>query len=137
MQHKRTVSLVFVSVRNYGRARTGELSLIFLALADQTRRFLLEQLQPGEATVSELTAPHSISVPSVSGHLKVLKQVGLSTRSRSAPWRGCRRQPAPLEKVEEWMGSYRDFLSTQLNRLDAQLYATPDRPDALTEPEDR
>lgn len=114
-----------------------DLSEIFFALADPTRRALLGQLQQGEATVSELAAPHSISVPSVSRHLKVLEQAGLITKSRSAQWRNCQLQPAPLQKVEEWMRPYRDFLGTRLDRLDAQLATTPDRPDALTEPEDR
>lgn len=114
-----------------------ELSTIFLALADPTRRALLAQLQQGEATVTELAAPHSISVPSVSRHLKVLEQAGLITKSKSAQWRNCRLQPAPLQKVEEWMRPYRDFLSTRLDRLDAQLAINPDRPDALTELKDR
>ncbi|MFX1822338.1 metalloregulator ArsR/SmtB family transcription factor [Pseudarthrobacter sp. CC4] len=107
-----------------------ELSTIFLALADPTRRALLAQLQQGEATVTELAAPHSISVPSVSRHLKVLEQAGLITKSRSAQWRNCRLQPAPLQKVEEWMGPYRDFLGNRLGRLDAQLAIAAERPDA-------
>ena len=111
--------------------------MIFLALADPTRRALLAQLQQGEATVTELAAPHSISVPSVSRHLKVLEQAGLITKSRSAQWRNCRLQPARLQQVEEWMGPYREFLGTRLDRLDAQLARTPERPDARTEPEDR
>ena len=114
-----------------------ELSTIFFALADPTRRALLGQLRQGEATVTELAAPHSMSVPSVSRHLKVLEQAGLITKSRSAQWRNCRLQPAALQRVEEWMRPYRDFLSTRLDRLDAQLATTPDRPDELTEPEDR
>ncbi len=114
-----------------------ELSIVFLALADPTRRALLAQLRQGEATVTELAGPHSISVPSVSRHLKVLERAGLITKSRSAQWRNCRLQPAPLQQVEEWMRPYRDFLGTRLDRLDAQLAITPDRPDGLVEPEDR
>lgn len=114
-----------------------DLSAIFLALADPTRRALLAQLQRGEATVTELAAPHSISVPSVSRHLKVLEQAGLITKSRSAQWRRCRLQPAPLQQVEEWMRPYRDFLGTRLDRLDAQLAMDPARPNKLTELEDR
>ena len=114
-----------------------ELSEIFFALADPTRRALLAQLQHGEATVTELAAPHSISVPSISRHLKVLEQAGLISKSRSAQWRNCRLQPAPLQRVEEWMRPYRDFLSTRLDRLDTQLAINPDRPDELTELEDR
>ncbi|SDS98756.1 DNA-binding transcriptional regulator, ArsR family [Pseudarthrobacter equi] len=114
-----------------------DLSAIFLALADPTRRALLAQLQRGEATVTELAAPHSISVPSVSRHLKVLEEAGLITKSRSAQWRRCRLQPAPLQQVEEWLRPYRDFLGTRLDRLDAQLAMDPARPNKLTELEDR
>lgn len=113
------------------------LSAIFLALADPTRRALLAQLQRGEATVTELAAPHAISVPSVSRHLKVLEQAGLITKSRSAQWRNCRLETAPLQQVEEWMRPYRDFLGTRLDRLDAQLAMDPARPNKLTELEDR
>lgn len=114
-----------------------ELSTIFLALADPTRRALLAQLRQGEATVTELAAPHSMSVPSVSRHLKVLERAGLITKTRSAQWRNCRLQPAPLQQVEEWMRPYRDFLGTRLDRLGVQLALTPNRPDELTEPEDK
>lgn len=87
--------------------------------------------------MTELAAPHSISVPSISRHLKVLEQAGLITKSRSAQWRNCRLQPAPLQQVEEWMRPYRDFLSTRLDRLDVQLAINPERPDELTKLEDR
>ncbi|WP_426766116.1 ArsR/SmtB family transcription factor [Pseudarthrobacter sp. 1G09] len=113
------------------------LSAIFLALADPTRRALLAQLQQGEATVTELAAPHAISVPSVSRHLKVLEQAGLITKYRSAQWRNCRLETAPLQQVEEWMRPYRDFLGPRLDRLEAQLAMDPARPNKLTELEDR
>ena len=124
-------------MRNYASAQMDDLSTIFLALADPTRRTLLTQLQQGDATVTELAAPHAMSVPSISRHLKVLEQAGLITKSRAAQWRNCRLQPAPLQQVEEWMRPYRDFLNTRLDRLDARLATSPDRPDALTELEDR
>ena len=114
-----------------------DLSAIFLALADPTRRALLAQLQQGEATVTELAAPHAISVPSVSRHLKVLEQAGLITKSRSAQWRNCRLEIAPLQQVEEWMRPYRDFLGPRLDRLEAQLAANSEKPVEPTELEDR
>ena len=63
------------------------LSTVFLTLADPTRRALMVELQKGEATVTELAAPHTISVPSISRHLKVLEQARLTTETRSAQWR--------------------------------------------------
>ena len=63
------------------------LSTIFLALADPSRRALMEQLQKGEATVTELAAPHTISVLFISRHLNVLEPAGLITETSSARWR--------------------------------------------------
>ena len=113
-----------------------ELSTIFLALADPTRRTLLEQLRTGEATVNELAAPHLISVPSVSRHLKVLEQAGLITKTRSAQWRRCRLETAPLQRIEDWMRPYQDFLGSRLDRLDAQLAQNPKPSGNTTKPKD-
>jgi predicted ArsR family transcriptional regulator len=63
---------------------TDRLSVIFAALADPTRRAILARLAEGDATVSELAEPFSISLPAISRHLKVLEQAGLISRSRSA-----------------------------------------------------
>ena len=65
-------------------AAPDHLSSIFAALADPTRRAILERLAEGEATVNELAAPFSISLPAISRHLKVLEQAGLISRTRTA-----------------------------------------------------
>ena len=70
------------------------LSLIFAALADPTRRAMLERLSQGPATVKELAEPFSISAPAVTKHLKVLERAGLISRSRNAQWRPCSQQLA-------------------------------------------
>ena len=70
--------------------KTDQLSLTFAALADPTRRAILSRLTEGEATVNELAAPHAMSLPSVSRHLKVLERAGLVVKGRSAQWRPCR-----------------------------------------------
>lgn len=119
------------------RTAKSQLNTSFFPLADPTRHAL--QLQRGEAIETELAAPHSISVPSVSRHLEASEQAGLITRSRSAQWMHCRLQPAPLRQVDEWMRPYREFLGRRLDRLDrldARLTITPDRPDEFAEPED-
>ena len=70
---------------------TEELSLTFAALADPTRRAILERLALGDATVSELAEPFAVTQQAISKHLKVLEQAGLITRSRAAqsrPWTG-------------------------------------------------
>lgn len=101
--------------------RADQLSTTFAALADPTRRAILQRLSEGEATVNELAAPHSISLPSVSRHLKVLERAGLVTKSRSAQWRLCRLEPAPLAAADAWMAPYRAFFAERLPRLERQL----------------
>jgi DNA-binding transcriptional ArsR family regulator len=97
------------------------LSVIFSALADPTRRAILARLAEGEATVSELAEPFSISLPAISRHLKVLEHAGLISRSRSAQWRSSRLEAAPLQEAVGWMEHYRQFWDTNLDRLDAHL----------------
>ena len=101
--------------------KADQLSLTFSALADPTRRAMLSRLAEGEATVNELAAPHAISLPSVSRHLKVLELAGLVTKSRSAQWRLCRLETAPLVEADEWMEPYRAFFEARLPRLERQL----------------
>jgi DNA-binding transcriptional ArsR family regulator len=99
-----------------------QLSITFAALADPTRRAILSRLaEGGEATVNELAAPHAMSLPSVSRHLKVLEQAGLVVKGRSAQWRPCRLDAAPLEEADAWMAPYRAFFEAQLPRLERQL----------------
>lgn len=101
--------------------KADQLSTTFAALADPTRRAILQRLSEGEATVNELAAPHAISLPSVSRHLKVLEQAGLVAKSRSAQWRLCRLEPAPLAEADAWMAPYRAFFAERLPRLERQL----------------
>jgi DNA-binding transcriptional ArsR family regulator len=102
-------------------AKSDALSTTFAALADPTRRAILARLAEGEATVNELAAPHAMSLPSISRHLKVLEQAGLVVKGRSAQWRPCRLDPAPLAEADAWMAPYRDFLGSRVVRLGRQL----------------
>jgi DNA-binding transcriptional ArsR family regulator len=97
------------------------LSETFAALADPTRRAILQRLVDGEATVGELAAPHAMSLPSISRHLKVLERAGLVVKGRSAQWRPCRLDTAPLEDADEWMAPYRVFFQDRFARLEQQL----------------
>jgi DNA-binding transcriptional ArsR family regulator len=78
---------------------TDPLSAPFAALADPIRRSILAQLARGEATVNELAAPHAMSPPAVSRHLKVLEKAGLAVEGREAQWRPCHLDVAPLREV--------------------------------------
>jgi DNA-binding transcriptional ArsR family regulator len=98
-----------------------DLSTTFAALADPTRRAILARLAEGEATVGELAAPHAMSLPSISRHLKVLEQAGLIVKSRSGQWRPCRLDPTPLAAADEWLAPYREFFETRIVRLERQL----------------
>jgi DNA-binding transcriptional ArsR family regulator len=98
-----------------------QLSSTFAALADPTRRAILARLTRGEATVTELAAPFAVSLPAISKHLKVLERAGLIARGRSAQWRPCRLDPAPLRDANEWLESYRRFWEDSFDRLDEHL----------------
>lgn len=91
------------------------------ALADPTRRAILQRLAQGEATVNELAEPFAISLPAVSRHLKVLEHAGLISRGRSAQWRPCRLETKPLEEVADWVATYRQVWEDKFDRLDAHL----------------
>ena len=100
---------------------TDVLDRTFSALADPTRRAILERLARGEATVGELAAPFEISQPAVSKHLRVLKEAGLISQSREAQRRPCRLEPERLDDVSDWVQEYRRVWEGQLDRLDGYL----------------
>lgn len=97
------------------------LSIIFAALADPTRRAILARLAEGDATVTQLAEPFSISLPAISRHLKVLENAGLIARSRDAQWRSSSLQAEPLREATAWMDRYRHFWDVNFTRLDAHL----------------
>lgn len=97
------------------------LSLTFAALADPTRRAILDRLAAGAATVKELSAPFAISGPAISKHLRVLERAGLIVRGREAQWRPCTLEAAPLQEVADWAEGYRRFWEASHERLDEYL----------------
>ena len=98
-----------------------QLSMVFAALADPTRRAILARLADGDATVSELAEPFSISMPAISRHLKVLERAGLISRSRSGQWRSSTLEADALKEATDWMERYRIFWDVNFDRLDAHL----------------
>ncbi|MGF0538675.1 ArsR/SmtB family transcription factor [Agrobacterium sp. ES01] len=100
---------------------TDALSETLFALADPTRRAILSRLSRGEATVSELAEPFDMSLPSISKHLKVLERARLISRSRTAQWRPCRLETAPLQDIDSWMTDYRKLWDQRLDRLESYL----------------
>lgn len=97
------------------------LDATFAALADPTRRAILNRLAAGDATVTELAAPLAISQPAVSKHLRVLERAGLVSRSRDAQRRPCRLVAEPLKEATGWLADYRDYWETGYQQLDDLL----------------
>lgn len=97
------------------------LTTTFAALADPTRRAILERLASGEKSVTELAAPFEMSLPAVSKHLKVLERAGLISRGREAQFRPCRLEAGPLRTAAEWVEHYRRFWDESFDRLDEYL----------------
>ena len=97
------------------------LTATFTALADPTRRAILGRLASADATVNELAAPFAISVQAVSKHLKVLERAGLITRGRSAQFRPCHFQAAPLERAGGWIEEHRQVWTERFDQLEQHL----------------
>lgn len=98
-----------------------QLDSIFAALADPTRRAILQRLANGEASVSELTEPFSISQPAISKHLKVLQRAGLVERDIDKQRRPARLRARPMTKAADWLSAFEAFWGTSFNQLDGVL----------------
>jgi DNA-binding transcriptional ArsR family regulator len=97
------------------------LSATFGALADPTRRAILERLATGDCSVNELAAPFDMSLPAISKHLRVLERAGLVSRSRDAQKRPVHLEAEPLSRVIDWAEHYRSLWKERLGRLDDYL----------------
>lgn len=100
---------------------TDPLSRIFFALADPTRRAMLERLAAGPQTVGELAAPFAVSRPAISQHLGVLEEAGLIERTRQGQWRSCALRPEGLDDAEAWVAEHRAAWQSRFDRLDEAL----------------
>jgi len=100
---------------------TDALSQTFAALADPTRRALLERLSRGAATVNELAAPFDMTLAAVSKHLRVLENAGLVTRSREAQYRPAQLDARPLAAASGWISDYARFWEQNVDAIDAYL----------------
>ena len=99
------------------------LDAVFAALADSTRRGILESLSSGgDVAVSELAAPHDMSLPGFLKHLKVLEDAGLVTRSKEGRVVSCTLEAQPMKQASAWMARYEKFWSEKLDSLARYLY---------------
>ena len=113
---------------------TDTLTSVFAALADPTRRAILQRLTEGDANVAELAEPFSMSQPAISKHLRVLEGAGLISRNRVATARYSHLEADPLREATEYMEKYKRFWNGSFDRL-AQALA--DYQDSTTERETR
>ena len=100
---------------------TLQLSHIFHALSDATRRRMLLELASGERTVGHLARPFSMSLAAASKHIKVLESAGLIRREVRGRAHLCRLDPGPLESAHEWLSFYERFWTVRLDVLDRLL----------------
>ena len=103
---------------------SGRLNRTFAALADPTRRRMLEQLAQGDRCVTDLARPHSMSLPAISKHLRVLEKAGLLRRRRYGRVHQLRLEVKPLKQAALWVEEYRKFWEGSLDRLAAYLEKT-------------
>lgn len=98
-----------------------DLDLVFSALADGTRRGILAQLASGETTVSTLAAPHAMSQPAISKHLRVLEKAGLIRREKRGRQNIVSVTPAPAEAAVDWVAHYARFWNAQFDAVEDYL----------------
>lgn len=103
-----------------------QLSRLFAALADPTRRDIVARLCTADATVGQLAAPYQVSVQAVSKHLKVLEEAGLVSRSREAQRRPVHLEAEVFALMTKWIERYRQQAEERYRRLDAVLAAMDD-----------
>src|SRR6266849_2168936 len=100
-----------------------QLTTVFLALADPTRRAILERLARGEASGTELARPFSISVPAISKHLRVLEDADLILHRKDGRTHRFRLTARPMREAATWLEHYRQFWEGQFDSLDTYLLA--------------
>ena len=102
---------------------------MFQALADPTRRVMVERLSRGPASVSELAQPLAMSLPAVLQHLQVLEASGLVRSEKVGRVRTCRIEPKALRSAEQWISERRTIWERRLDRLGDYLAEHPEEPD--------
>ena len=98
-----------------------QLNTVFFALADPTRRAILERLAHGEASGTELAQPFSISVPAISKHLRVLENAALILHRKDGRTHRFRLAADPMREAASWLEQYRQFWETQFDSLETYL----------------
>jgi DNA-binding transcriptional ArsR family regulator len=106
------------------------LDVVFAALADPTRRAIVQRLARGRASVTELAQPFRLSQPAISKHLKVLERAGLVSQAREAQRRPRQLEPQRIKQLSDWIGTYREYLEASYERLENYLQTLQDKEDS-------
>lgn len=109
--------------------QTIHLDAAFAALANPTRRAILDRLADGEATVNDLAEPFDMSLPAISKHIRVLENAGLISRGRTAQFRPCTLNPDALKAVASWTDGYRHIWENRFDTMDKILNTTRETDD--------
>ncbi len=107
--------------------KSDSIDATFSALSDSTRRAMLQRLLQGEATISELAAPHDMSLPGAMKHVAKLEEAGLVTRRKVGRVVTCALVPSPLDEASKWLNEHLAFWNARLDALD--LYLKRDKED--------
>ncbi|HTC31004.1 MAG TPA: metalloregulator ArsR/SmtB family transcription factor [Candidatus Acidoferrum sp.] len=105
------------------------LDAVFSALADPTRRRIVERLARGRLTVGEIASEFSVSQPAISKHLKVLERAGLLERQIDGRVHNCRLDPKAMQEASTWIEEQRRFWEAAFSRLDDYFARNPERND--------
>ena len=126
MEHLRFFPLTWVAVffifNHMVKHVLHSLDTVFAALANPTRRAILERLAHGETSVSDLATPFAMSLPAISKHLRVLEQAGLIARTKDGRVHRLRLMAQPIRDAAAWLAYYQQFWQTRLDALDHYLH---------------
>jgi len=104
------------------------LDVTFAALADPTRRAIIERLSDGEQTVSNLAAPFDMSLAAVSKHIHLLTRANLVSQRKEGRVRHCRLEPQTLQAAAGWLDHYRQFWNDKFSALEKFLEEETETP---------
>lgn len=105
------------------------LDAVFGALADPTRRAMVERLTQGAATISELAEPFDVTLPAIARHVRVLEHAGLVATRKEGRQRHCRMAQEPLREAIDWIVHWGAFWEERLDSLEALLESSTERAD--------
>lgn len=118
--------IIAATILNHMVNHSEQLDLTFAAISDPTRRRILSQLAEGEAAIMDLASPHSMSLPAISKHIRVLEKAGLLTRTKKGRVNYCYLNAQPLKDAGKWLVFYQRFWNTKLNALEKFLEESPE-----------